>query len=496
MPRLRLQSMPALIRARRQGKRVVLIESCAADMDVYCDQTILIRPGTDGALALAMMHVMEEENLADRDFLTRQAEGYEAFRKTLAPYTPAWAEKETGIPAEVIEGLAREYAFAQAPAIILGSGPSRYGNGGMTTRLITILSAYTGAWGRPGGGLCGCNPGAGPYVDNRLVTRPDFRKKPGRRVNINEIASALTGSRGEKPIRSFYVYGGNPVASVCCQKGILEGLLRPDLFTVVHERFMTDTAVYADILLPAAFSVEQTDVYTAYGYCTFGTAGKIIEPAGQSKSNWNTFCLLAQAMGYEEEYFKRTEEEMVEELLAHPMEGLSCISEEEWRILRDGGVISTAFADHGSFRTPAGKMMIYNENLEESMPRYIKSHGGTYPLRLVAVPSAYTLNSVFMDRKDLKSGRGPMALMLHPEDAAARNIGDGSLVTAFNDLAEVEFTAKITPLVAEGTAAAEGVYDRTFTKDGLLVNALHHERLSDIGAATTLNDNTVDVRPC
>lgn len=272
--------------------------------------------------------------------------------------------------------------------------------------------------------------------------------------------------------------------------------MRPDLFTVVHERFMTDTAVYADILLPAAFSVEQTDVYTAYGYCTFGTAGKIIEPAGQSKSNWNTFCLLAQAMGYEEEYFKRTEEEMVEELLAHPMEGLSCISEEEWRILRDGGVISTAFADHGSFRTPAGKMMIYNENLEESMPRYIKSHGGTYPLRLVAVPSAYTLNSVFMDRKDLKSGRGPMALMLHPEDAAARNIGDGSLVTVFNDLAEVEFTAKITPLVAEGTAAAEGVYDRTFTKDGLLVNALHHERLSDIGAATTLNDNTVDVRPC
>ena len=116
----------------------------------------------------------------------------------------------------------------------------------------------------------------------------------------------------------------------------LIGLLRPDLFTVVHERFMTDTAMYADILLPAAFSVEQTDVYTAYGYCTFGTARKIIEPAGQSKSNWNTFCLLAQAMGYEEAYFKKTEEEMFEELLAHPMEGLSCISEEEWRILREG----------------------------------------------------------------------------------------------------------------------------------------------------------------
>ena len=201
-------------------------------------------------------------------------------------------------------------------------------------------------------------------------------------------------------------------------------------------------------------------------------------------------------MGYEEAYFKKTEEEMFEELLAHPMEGLSCISEEKWRILREGGTVSTAFADHGRFRTPSGKMMIYNENMEESMPRYVKCHGGTYPLRLVAVPSAYTLNSVFMDREDLKSGRGPMALMLHPRDAAARKIADGSLVTAFNELAEVEFTAKITSLVAEGTAAAEGVYDRSFTKDGLLVNALHHERLSDIGAATTLNDNTVDVRPC
>ena len=187
---------------------------------------------------------------------------------------------------------------------------------------------------------------------------------------------------------------------------------------------------------------------------------------------------------------------MVEELLARPMEGLSRISQEQWRVLRDGGVISTAFGDHGRFRTPSGKIMIYNENLEEPMPRYVKSHGGAYPLRLVAVPSAFTLNSVFMDREDLNSGRGPMTLMLHPADGAARKIKDGSRVIAFNELGEVEFTAKITPLVARGTAAAQGVYDRTSTKDGLLVNALHHERLSDIGAATTLNDNTVDVRPC
>lgn len=490
----RIQIMPILSQARKEGKRVVLIEACAADMSRYCDRTVLIRPGTDGALALAMMHVMERDGLADRPFLTERAEGYEAFRETLSAYTPSWAEEETGVPAQAVEELAREFALAKAPAIILGSGPSRYGNGGMTVRLITILSAYTGAWGRPGGGLCGCNPGAGPYVDQDRVTRPDLRKRQGRTVNINELASALTGAPEGVPIRSLYVYGSNPVASVCCQKGIAEGLMRSDLFTVVHERFMTDTARYADIILPATFSVEQTDVYTAYGYCTFGTARKLIPPAGQCKSNWNTFCLLAGAMGYEEDYFKQTEEEMFSDLLDHPARGLWGISKEQRRVLREGGVISTPFADHGVFETPSGRMMIVNKSLKEPMPRYTRNHGGPYALRLVAVPGLYTLNSVFMDRKDLTEKRGPMELMLHPKDAGARGIKDGDRVTAFNDLGEVEFGARVTDLVAEGTAAAAGVYDRTWSKDGLLVNALHHERLSDIGAATTLNDNTVDVR--
>lgn len=495
----RLQTMPILNRARRQGKRVVLIETCAVDMSAYCDQTILIRPGTDGALALAMMHVLERDGLADRGFLEERAEGYREFRETLSSCTPEWAETETGVNSQVIECLAREFAMAKAPAIILGSGPSRYGNGGMAVRLITILSAYTGAWGRPGGGLCGCNPGGGPYVDNDRVTRPDFRKRPGRKVNINELSSALTGGSYGKgdilPIRSLYVYGGNPVASVCSQKRLIEGLLRADLFTVVHERFMTDTARYADILLPAAFSVEQTDVYTAYGYCTFGTARKIIEPAGQCKSNWDTFRLLARSMGYEEEYFKKTEEEMLSELLMHPMEGLAGISEEDRSLLEEGGTISTAFADHGSFKTPSGRMMIVNQELADPMPHYTVNHGGRYPLRLVAVPGLYTLNSVFMDRKDLTEKQGPMELMLHPKDACSRGIKDKDRVVAWNDLGEVGFSAKITELVMEGAAAAAGVYDWTRAEGGLLVNALHHERLSDLGAATTLNDNTVDVRP-
>ena len=495
MKATRIQSMPVLDSARKAGKRVVLIESCAEDMAPYCDGTILIRPGTDGALALAMMHVLVREGLAAEDYLREWSCGWPGFKETLPAYTPVWAEGITGIPADVTEALAMEYGRASWPAIILGSGPSRYGNGGMTVRLITILSALTGAWGRPGGGLCGCNPGIGPCLDDTIVTRPDFRTRQGRKVNINQLAQALNGSHGQDPIQSLYVYGSNPVGSVSSQAETVKGLMRQDLFTVVHERFMTDTARYADILLPATFSVEQPDCYLAYGYCTFGTAYKVLEPAGQCRSNWNTFRLLAGAMGYEEAYFKKTEEGMVEELLAHPGPGLAKADPGEWDILEKGGVISTPFADHMDFKTETGKIMIVNPGQPEPMPRYTSAHGGEYPLRLIAVPSGYTLNSIFLEREDLTGKRGPMKLMLHPLDAAGRNIGDGDKVIAYNDLAQVEFTASLTPWVARGAAAVAGVYGMSLAGSGLLVNALHHQRLSDIGEATTLNDNTVEVRP-
>lgn len=495
MKATRIQSMPVLAGMRKAGKRVVLIESCAEDMAPYCDGTVLIRPGTDGALALAMMHVLVREGLAAEDYLCERAWGYAAFRETLPLYTPEWAEGITGVPADVTEALAMEYGRASRPAIMLGSGPSRYGNGGMTVRLITILSALTGAWGRPGGGLCGCNPGIGPCVDDTIVTRPDFRTGQGRKVNINQLAKALNGAHGQAPIRSLYVYGSNPVGSVSSQAETVKGLMGQDLFTVVHERFMTDTARYADILLPATFSVEQSDCYLAYGYCTFGTAYKVLEPAGLCKSNWDTFRLLAGAMGYEEAYFKNTEEDMVKELLAHPGPGLAAASAADWNLLESGGVISTPFADHMDFKTETGKIMIVNPGQPEPMPRFTSAHGGEYPLRLIAVPSGYTLNSIFLEREDLTGKRGPMELMLHPMDAALRNIRDGDKVTACNDLAQVEFTARLSGRMARGAVAVTGVYGMSASGSGLLVNALHHQRLSDIGEATTLNDNTVEVRP-
>lgn len=494
MKATRLQSMPDILKARKSGKRVILVESYAGEMASYCDQVVLVTPGTDGALALAIMHVLVEEGLADLDFLDQESTGFKEFKASLTTYTPNWAAEVTGVSAHIIVALAREYAAALAPAIILGSGNSRHGNGGMTVRLITILSTFTGAWKRPGGGLCGCSPGGGPYVDIKRVTRPDLRENTTRKVNINKLASALNGGEDQTPIRCLHVYGSNPVASVCHQQGIQSGLLAPDLFTVVHERFMTDTARYADIILPTTFSVEHSDCYSSYGYCSFGTAYKAIPAPGECKSNWDIFCMLAKAMGYADDHFNRSEEELLEELLKHPMAGLHGLSEAQWKTLHDGGLISVPHADHTDWKTPSGKMEIINAALAAPMPHYQENHGGPYPLRLIAAPSSETLNSIFLEREELVARRGSMTLSMHPEDAAPRGISDGDAVTALNDLGEVSFVARVTPHVAKGAVAAVGVFKTSQSANGNLVNTLHHERLSDIGESTTLNDNTVEVR--
>ena len=490
----RLQSMPDLVRARRAGKRVVLVESCALDMAGFSDQVVLVAPGTDGALALALMHVLAREGLADAEFLRREALGFDEFVATLGAYPPEWAEGVTGVPAGVIVQLARDFAAASAPAIIMGSGNSRYGNGGMTVRLIAILSAFTGAWARPGGGLCGCSPGGGPYVDMARITRPDLRRSPARRVNINRLASALRGEPGEAPIRCLHVYASNPVGSVCDQQGIVQGLRNPDLFTVVHERFMTDTARYADIILPATFSVEHSDCYSSYGYCAFGTAYKVIPAPGDCKSSWDIFRLLAAAMGQGDGHFARDEEDLLRELLDNPLPGLQGLPARDRETLRAGGQVSTPFADHTDWKTPTGKLQIVNPGLASPLPGYREPHGGEHPLRLIAVPGTETLNSIFLERGELVARRGAMTLALHPDDAAARDIRDGDAVIACNDLGEVAFTARVTPLVAKGAAAAAGIFECRQSANGNLVNTLHHERLSDLGESTTLNDNTVEVR--
>lgn len=497
MAATRLQTLVDLQKPVNRHKKKILIDVYPNPTAAYCDQVITIKAGTDGALALSMMHVLKNEHLVDKSFVEKYTSGYPAFAETLDVYTPEWAESETGIPAEVIRQLAREFGQAKAPAIILGSGNSRHGNGGMTVRLITILSALTGAWQHPGGGLCGCTPIDTDYVNKSLITRPDFRKKPARKININQIGQALA-MEGKEAVRGFYVYGCNPANTVSDQQLIIRGLEREDLFTVVHERFMTDTARYADIVLPATFSVEQTDIYRAYGYCTLSTGRKLVDAPGECRSNWDTFCLLAKGMGYEDDYFDRSEDELLEVLLSHPTRAIAETSDEAKETLRQGGSVVLPFSDHLGFGTETGKMMIVNEKLAEPMSHYTAGYSGKcqdYPLHLVAAPSVWSLNSTFLDREQLMTSRKGMTLWLNPEDAKVRKIEDGMSVIAFNELGEVQFTACIDQRVAIGNAVSEGVFASHQTQNGCGFNTLTHGRLSDIGAATTMNDNRIDIRP-
>lgn len=487
----RLQEIPDITKGRRQGKKAVVIEVFAGNMAPHCDELVLIRPGTDGALALAMMQVLKEEQLMDLDFMQSQSVGFEEFYNSLNAYTPEWASRETGIPEDTIRRLALEYGHAKAPAIILGSGNSRYENGGMTVRLIVLLSLMTGAWKRPGGGFVGASPAASPYLDPNRIKRPDWIHSTGK-ININQMGAALSADAPDL-IRSLYVYGNNLADTVSDQAGIRRGLEREDLFTVVHERFVTDTARYADILLPAAFSVEQSDIFTPYGYCAFGTSWKIMDPPGKALSNWNTFRLLARGMGFEEEYFQKTEEEMLEDLLEH----LPCrqeLSDSQIRTLKEGGMISMPFADHTCWKTPSRKIQVVSPDLPDPLPAYQPPAKDLYPLRLVSVPAMATLNTTFIERQALANRRGSMKLMMHPLDAASRGISSGDRVIAFNDLAEVEFEASVTCDIVQGAVAAPGVYRASQTFNGLGVNALQHGRISRLGEATTMNDNSVEVR--
>ena len=362
----------------------------------------------------------------------------------------------------------------------------------MNVRLIVLLSQYTGAWKRPGGGLCGCTPISGSYVDLTRITHPEYRTSPARRININQIAAALAKT-GPDAVRSIYVYGCNPADTVSNQNGMIRGLMREDLFTVVHERFLTDTARYADIILPATFSVEQNDIYRAYGYCTLGVGRKLIEPPGDCKSNWDTFCLLAKGMGFSEPCFSMTEEEILNDILAHPTAAVSALSESDRQTLQNGGSVSMPFSDHTHIGTPNGKFRFLDTENPVPLASYVPTEQGRYPLHLIAAPDILSVNSTHLDRTDLMEERNGMQLLLHPDLAASLDVRNGDSVIAYNDFGEVQFQARLFDRLLPDTVVAKGVWSME-AAGGPTFEALTGEALSDIGEATTLNENRVALR--
>lgn len=485
-----IHTLPGIKKARTDGAHVWVIETYETPTTAIADRTILIKPGTDGALALGLMHILVRDELTDENFLAEKVQGFSELKEQILPdYPPERVSQLTGVAVATLEQLAIAFGQSAAPYIIMGSGLSRYINGAMSVRSIVTLPALVGAYGKPGSG-CFVGTSTGSAYDMQKILRADFLTETPRTINMNQLGDALNHTM-EPPIASLYVYHSNPAAVTPDQNRVLEGLSREDLFTVVHERFMTDTARYADIVLPACSSLETSDIYRSYGhYCT-QRSYPVIPPVGQSQSNWDTFALLAQGMGFDDEMFQQSAEEMIEQLLATPNPLRSGI---DMHAFAAGKAVELNVPVSDRFATPSGKVEILNPALPEPLPRYLPPHEGNYPLRLMTAPSLHALNSSFQERDDLRNKQDSMFLQMNHQDAGSRELEDGKPVCAFNELGEVTFILQVTDKVPEGIAVAEGVWWLEFAPGKRNVNSLVSQRLTDAGNGSTFYDNSIDVR--
>lgn len=488
-----IHSMAATQAARKQGAQVWAIDTYQTPTCQAVDRAIIVKPGSDSALALGMLQVMVAEGLLDQAFIRDNVIGFEELCGQVLPdCRPEQMAAICGLPADTIRDLARAYAAAKAPLIQVGGGLTRYGNGAMTVRCIAALPAVSGGWQRPGAGLfCGTSTGAAFPL--QLVTREDFMAGPTRIVNMNQLGAALNNLNDPK-VMSLYVYHSNPAAIAPDQNAVIKGLERDDLFTVVHERFMTDTARYADLVLPATSSLEHPDLYRSYGSYQAQRCGVVIPPVGEAKSNWETFCLLAEGLGWDEPFFRQSSDDLIDQLLAEPNSWRDTAITEQ---LRQGEpvLMTPPTSPRGPWLTPSGKIELLNEREAHPLPCLLPTHAEAdrFPLRLQPSVSLYSLNSSFNERDDLLQKRGEPTLLMHPADAAARQLQDAQPVSVYNRFGSIELALKITEQVPAGTVVSEGVYWLDRSQSGRGINALTSQRLTDCGEGSTLYDVAVEV---
>ena len=479
-------------KARRKGAAVWLIDTYKTLTSSVVDQTYIVRPGSDGSLALGLMHLLVRNGLIDNDFLAAYVQGFEELKEKILPdFPPEKVSRLTGLSPETLESMAKAYGRAKKPFTRLGSGLSRYGNGAMTIRTIVCLPALVGAYGKRGAGCFTGTSTAEAFAMGK-VFQEDFMKGKTRIVNMNRIGWALNEIK-DPAIQSLYVYSSNPAAVAPDQNQVLKGLAREDLFTVVHERFLTDTARYADIVLPATSSLEQSDLYRSYGTYYIQRTKAVIPPVGESKPNWDVFCLLARAMGFDEPFFRQTADDLIDHLLSLPAPMRNGIDQ---KAFSTGKAVEIPLPSDARirFRTPSGKVEILNPKQSHPLPLYIPPYGGDEPFCLMAAPSFYALNSSFRERSDLRRKEGGMLFKMNPADAESKGLKDGEPVIAFNPLGEVSFILRITPDVPQGVVVAEGIWWLEHSPGSRSVNALTSQRLTDQAQGSTFYDNTVDVR--
>jgi anaerobic selenocysteine-containing dehydrogenase len=503
--------------ARKRGARIVTIDPYKSPTAAKSDWFIPIRPGTDAALALGVMHVIFREGWEDTDYLTNHCVGAAQLRdRVTREYPPAKVAQITGLSVAEIERFAREYARAGelfgGPALIrVNYGLQRHGGGGMAVRTITCLPALTGDWRHAGAGALLSTSKAYPF-DDHYLTRPDLIPRGTRTVNMVHLAEALHGELPGPPVKALYVYNSNPAAVNPDQSRVLSGLRREDLFTVVHDQFQTDTADFADIVLPATTQLEHFDIHSSYGHLYVQANNPAIAPLGESKPNTEVFRLLARQMGFEPELFEESDEEIARRALREPaatatgrFDGVTLDATRAGPVRLNVPRDWAPFAA-GEFPTPSGKCELYSAREaragRDPLPHYVPPHedpqtrpdlAARYPLQLLTPPAPSFLNSTFVNVDALRASAGERTLEIHPADAAARAITAGQMVSVFNARGRFRARAILAETVKPGVVVSLGLWWRKWTDDGANCNTTTSTAATDFGGGATFFDNLVEV---
>jgi len=487
--------------AKRTGARLVCIDPRRTETADKCHDHLALLPGTDGALALGLMHELIRNDWLDHDYLERHVHGWPALRERALQWPAERAAEACGLPVEQVRALARDYGTVRPAAIRLNYGMQRVRGGGNAVRLIALLPCLVGAWRHRAGGLLLSSSGwFAPVRDEPALQRPDLLAgRQPRTVNMSTIGDDLLreASPGFGPkIEAVVVYNSNPVAVAPQSRKVVEGFRREDLFTVVLEHFMTDTADHADYVLPATTQLEHLDVHTSYGHTYALINEPAVPPPGQSKSNTQIFRELAARMGFDEACFADDDETLARAALRPQWVDFEALRARGWVKL---ALPEAPFAE-GRFPTPEGKVMADAPGL--GVPDFVPAYESRasapelarrYPLAMISPPARNFLNSTFVNVRSLRDIEGEPLLEMHADDAAARGIADGAMVRIFNDRGSLRCRCRVNGRARAGVVNGLGIWWRKLAADGRNVNELTHQRLTDIGRAPSFYDCLVEV---
>jgi anaerobic selenocysteine-containing dehydrogenase len=501
---------PFVLEARERGTKIIAIDPIRTRTAAQCDEWIAIRPGADAALALGMMHVVFDRGLEDAAYLDAHTLGADQLRERAGEYSPERVSAITGVPVETIVSLGERYGRSKAAFIRVNYGLQRHRGGGMAVRTIACLPAVTGHWRRPGGGVQ-LSSSANFTFDKRALERVDLSPKV-RTINMIRLGEALTtrdGGVGGPPVRALVVYNSNPAAVAPDRNAVLRGLARDDLFTVVLEHFQTDTADYADIVLPATTQLEHWDVHLSYGHHYVTLNQPSIEPLGEALPNSEIFRRLAGRMGLDDAMFADDDLSLIRQALGSStgrLEGvtLETLLEKGWARLNLPKPY-LPYAD-GGFTTPSGKCEFYSARMAEmgldplpaftppyEFPDEVPALAEKYPLTLISSPAHQFLNSTFVNVESLRRAANEPECLLHPVDAERRGIAVGARVVVHNDRGAFTAVARVEDGIRPGVVWAPSIWWGKFAADGANANQTTSQRETDLGHGPVFYDNLVEV---